>query len=215
MLCHLPGIPMHPLLVVCLHGNSLLKCTHVIQLDLSYYFPDWSKEVLFSYCELFSLSVTMSGPRLLRRGKLTSSIGPTIQRGRRNTSSSSALDRPSASYDWILWPSLNSFKFNMRCHWEAEFWASNVAQTSSAKKNDAIDRLSGNLQKTTSFFREQTAEADKILRDSYQVQCNDELKANFYNSSPLPFFRDIALPSRNFPKNIAHVQRIVAIFGGT
>ena len=86
---------------------------------------------------------------------------------------------------------------------------------SSAERNDAIDRLSGNLQKTTSFFRKQTAEADKILRDSYQVQCNDELKANFYNSSPLSFFRDIALPSRNFPKYIALVQRIVAIFGGT
>ena len=48
-----------------------------------------------------------------------------------------------------------------------------------------------------------------------ELQCNDELKAKFYNSSPLSFFRDIALPSRNFPKYIAHVQRIVAMFGGT
>ena len=48
-----------------------------------------------------------------------------------------------------------------------------------------------------------------------EIQCNDELNAKFYNSSPLPFFRDIALSSMNFPKYIAHVQRIVAIFGGT
>ena len=48
-----------------------------------------------------------------------------------------------------------------------------------------------------------------------ELQCNDELKAKFYKSSPLSFFRDIALPSRNFPKYIAHVQRIVAMFGGT
>ena len=44
---------------------------------------------------------------------------------------------------------------------------------------------------------------------------NDELKTKLYNSSPLSFFRDIALPSSNFPKYIAHVQRIVAMFGGT
>ena len=52
----------------------------------------------------------------------------------------------------------------------------------------AIDRLSGNLQKTTSFFRKQTAdEADKILPASYEVQCNDELlKSKFYNSSHCP-----------------------------
>ena len=48
-----------------------------------------------------------------------------------------------------------------------------------------------------------------------ELQCNDELKTKFYNSSPLSFFRDIALPCRNFPKYIAHVQRIVAMFGGT
>ena len=45
-----------------------------------------------------------------------------------------------------------------------------------------------------------------------ELQCNDELKAKFYNSSPLSFFRDIALPSRNFPTFIAHVQRVVAMF---
>ena len=45
-----------------------------------------------------------------------------------------------------------------------------------------------------------------------ELQCNDELKAKFYSSSPLSFFRDIALPSRNFPTFIAHVQRVVAMF---
>ncbi len=53
---------------------------------------------------------------------------------------------------------------------------------SSAERNDAIDRLSGNLQKTTSFFRKHTTEADKILRLSYQVHCNDELKAKFHTT---------------------------------
>ena len=48
-----------------------------------------------------------------------------------------------------------------------------------------------------------------------ELQCNDELKAKFYNSSPLSFFRDIALPSRTFPKYIVHVQRTVAMFGVT
>ena len=48
-----------------------------------------------------------------------------------------------------------------------------------------------------------------------ELQYNDELKAKFYNSSPLSFFRDIALPSRNFPTFTAHVQRVVAMFGGT
>ena len=34
-----------------------------------------------------------------------------------------------------------------------------------------------------------------------ELQCNDELKAKFYNSSPLSFFRDIALPSRKIVLN--------------
>ena len=60
-------------------------------------------------------------------------------------------------------------EFNMHRHWEAEHQASNFASMSSAERKDAIDRLSGNLQKTTSFFRKQTAEADKISRASYEV----------------------------------------------
>ncbi len=53
------------------------------------------------------------------------------------------------------------------------------------------------------------------MMELVELQCNDELKAKFYNSSTLSFFRDIALPSNYFPKYIAHVQRIVATFGGT
>ena len=48
-----------------------------------------------------------------------------------------------------------------------------------------------------------------------ELQCNDELKAKFYNSSPLAFSRHIALPSRNVPKYIAHVKHLVAMFGDT
>ena len=48
-----------------------------------------------------------------------------------------------------------------------------------------------------------------------ELQCNDEQKAKIYNSSPQSFFRDIALPSMSFPKYIAHVRHIVAVFGGT
>ena len=54
-----------------------------------------------------------------------------------------------------------------------------------------------------------------LQRELVVLQCNDELKAKFYNSSPLAFFRDIALPSRHFPKYSARVQRTVAMFGGT
>ena len=60
-------------------------------------------------------------------------------------------------------------EFNIRRHWEAEHRASNFGSMSPAERKDAIDRLSGYLQKTTSFFRKQTAEADKIVRASYDV----------------------------------------------
>ena len=60
-------------------------------------------------------------------------------------------------------------EFNMRRHWEAEHRASTFGSMSPAERKDAIDRLSGNLQKRTSFFRKQTAEADKRVRASYDV----------------------------------------------
>ncbi len=62
-------------------------------------------------------------------------------------------------------------EFTMRRHWEAEHRASNFASMSSEERKYAIDRLSGNLQKTTSFFRKQTDEADTILLASYEVSC--------------------------------------------
>ena len=70
-------------------------------------------------------------------------------------------------------------------------------------------------------FKLFTAPFDFLVDDAplpmelVELQCNDELKSKFYNSSPLSFSRDIALPSRNFPKYIAHVQRIAAMFVGT
>ena len=48
-----------------------------------------------------------------------------------------------------------------------------------------------------------------------ELQCNDEMKPKFRISSPLSFFRDIVLPSNNFQKYIAHIQRIVAMLGST
>ena len=62
-------------------------------------------------------------------------------------------------------------EFTMRRHWEAEHRASNFASMSSEERKYAIDRLSGNLQKTTSFFRKQTDDADTILLASYEVSC--------------------------------------------
>ena len=106
-------------------------------------------------------------PRLLRREQLTSSVGPSIQRGRKNTFLWSALDSPVLH---ICLKNVSDLKeFNMRRHWEAEHRASNCGSMSPAERKDAIDRLSGNLQKTTSFFRKQTAEADKIVCASYDV----------------------------------------------
>ena len=54
-----------------------------------------------------------------------------------------------------------------------------------------------------------------IQMELVELQSNDELKAKFDNTSPPSFFRDIALSSRNFPKYTVHVQRIVAMLGGT
>ena len=40
---------------------------------------------------------------------------------------------------------------------------------SAAERKDAVAGMSGNLEKTTSLFRKQTAEADKVTRASYEV----------------------------------------------
>ncbi|XP_076057126.1 general transcription factor II-I repeat domain-containing protein 2-like [Oratosquilla oratoria] len=54
-----------------------------------------------------------------------------------------------------------------------------------------------------------------LLMELVELQCNDEMRAKFCTSSPLSFCRNIVLPSNNFQKYIAHVQRIVAMFGST
>ena len=105
-------------------------------------------------------------PRLLRREKLTTSVGPAIQCGRKNTFLWSALEAQCL----ICLKTVAVLKeFNMRRHWEAEHRASHFGSMSPAERKDVIDRLSGNLQKPTLFFRKQTAEADKIVRASYDV----------------------------------------------
>ena len=106
-------------------------------------------------------------PRLLRREKLTSSVGPSIQRGRNFFYGALWTAQCLICLKTVAVP--KGFNNNMRRHWEAEHRASNFGSMSPAERKDAIDRLSGNLQKTTSFFRKQTAEADKIVRASYDV----------------------------------------------
>ena len=50
-----------------------------------------------------------------------------------------------------------------------------------------------------------------LQMESVELQCNDELKAKFYNSSPLCFFRDIASLLGIFLNTL----RTVAMFGVT
>ena len=50
---------------------------------------------------------------------------------------------------------------NVRRHWESQHQASSFASMSAAERKEAIVKLSGNLQKSTSLFRKQTTEADK------------------------------------------------------
>ena len=89
-------------------------------------------------------------------------------------------------------------------------------------REEVASRFAG-IKPLAAYFKLFTAPFDFPVDDApaplpmelVELQCNYELKAKFYNSSPLSFFRDIALPSRNFPTFIAHVQRVVAMFGGT
>ncbi|KAG0723678.1 General transcription factor II-I repeat domain-containing protein 2 [Chionoecetes opilio] len=53
-------------------------------------------------------------------------------------------------------------EYNMRRHWETRHQASSFASMSAAERKEAIVKLSGNLQKSTSLFCEQTTEADKV-----------------------------------------------------
>ncbi|KAG0717726.1 General transcription factor II-I repeat domain-containing protein 2 [Chionoecetes opilio] len=60
-------------------------------------------------------------------------------------------------------------EYNMRRHWETQHQASSFASMSAAERKEAIVKLSGNLQKSTSLFRKQTTEADKVTNASYEV----------------------------------------------
>ncbi|XP_076059507.1 general transcription factor II-I repeat domain-containing protein 2-like [Oratosquilla oratoria] len=60
-------------------------------------------------------------------------------------------------------------EYNVRRHWETDHRSSNFASMSAAAKKDVIVRLSGNLQKQTSLFHKQNAEAEKVTRASYEV----------------------------------------------
>ena len=57
----------------------------------------------------------------------------------------------------------------MHRNWETQHQASSVASMSVAKKKEAIIKLSGNLQKSTSLLHKQTTEADKVTHASYEV----------------------------------------------
>ncbi|KAG0720046.1 General transcription factor II-I repeat domain-containing protein 2 [Chionoecetes opilio] len=60
-------------------------------------------------------------------------------------------------------------EYNVRRHWETQHQASSFASMSAAERKEAIVKLSGNLHKSTSLFRKQTTEADKVTRASYEV----------------------------------------------
>ena len=108
-------------------------------------------------------------------------------------------------------------EFNMRRHWEAEHRASNFGSMSSAERKDAIDRLSGNLQKTTSFFRKQTAEADKIVRASYDVSriLARWMKPFSMVDSVCPeqrsVFENVSLSSRTVRRRIEEMSQLACV----
>ncbi|KAG0708050.1 General transcription factor II-I repeat domain-containing protein 2 [Chionoecetes opilio] len=60
-------------------------------------------------------------------------------------------------------------EYNVCRHWQTQHQASSFASMSAAERKEAIVKLSGNLQKSTSLFRKQTTEADKVTRASYEV----------------------------------------------
>ncbi|KAG0715324.1 General transcription factor II-I repeat domain-containing protein 2 [Chionoecetes opilio] len=60
-------------------------------------------------------------------------------------------------------------EYNVRRHWETQHQASSFASMSAAERKEAIVKLSSNLQKSTSLFRKQATEADKVTRASYEV----------------------------------------------
>ena len=68
-------------------------------------------------------------------------------------------------------------------------------------REDFASRFAGvrPLAADLKLFTAPVDDAPPLQMELVKLQCNGELKAKFYNSSPLSFFRDIALPYRNFP----------------
>ncbi|KAG0716710.1 Cytosolic Fe-S cluster assembly factor NUBP1 [Chionoecetes opilio] len=71
--------------------------------------------------------------------------------------------------DAVIWRGPKKNEYNVHRHWETQHQASSFASMSAAERKEAIVKLSGHLQKSTSLFRQQTAEADKVTRASYEV----------------------------------------------
>ena len=151
----------------------------MIQRDLSFYYPDCNKEVCLV---IASESFVLHNLSRVNTVCVSLIVSVTSSAKKRKVD----IERRAFNQAWkekyffygALWTAqcLICLKtvavlkeFNTRRHWEAEHRASNFGSMSAVERKDAIDRLSGNLQKTTSFFRKQTAEADKIVRASYDV----------------------------------------------
>ena len=53
-------------------------------------------------------------------------------------------------------------EFNVRRHWESQHQDSKYASLSATEKEDAIAKLSNQLEKTTSMFQKSTTESNKV-----------------------------------------------------
>ena len=153
----------------------------MIQRDLSFYYPDCNKEVC--------LVIASESLQCIRPTQVIASyysvsliVSATSSAKKKKVDIERRAFNPAWKEKYFFYGALWTAQcliclktvavlkeFNMRRHWEAEHRASNFGSMSPAETKYAIDRLSGNLQKTTSFFRKQTAEADKIVRASYDV----------------------------------------------
>ena len=85
-----------------------------------------------------------------------------------------------------------------------------------ATRFSGVRSLAADFKLVTAPFDFRVDDAPANLQmELVELQCSEELKAKFNTSSPLPFFRDLILPSGNFPEYITHVKRIMAMFGST
>ena len=70
---------------------------------------------------------------------------------------------------WLICLNTVAQRIYVRRHWETQHQTSIFASMSAAERKEAIVKLSGNLQKSTSLFRKQATEADKMARASYEI----------------------------------------------